>query len=102
MQAPHRATWHYFKSYLPAHFMRCPKVVKDAITTDINDLMQQSWQTSTDGVDIFCPPMCRLRQILQVCFHIIYLSRLSLTSLIKINRYCSIAGTTPSGPWQKS
>ena len=97
---PHRATWHYFKSYLPAHFMRCPKVVKDAITTDINDLMQQFWRISTDeAVDIFSLAMCRLREILQACLHIMFLWGLPLTFT---HRYCSIAGTIRSGTLTKN
>ena len=68
----HAATWDYFISYLPNHFICSPIVVKEAIMTDINDLVQEFWRTSTDGVDgesIFA--MRRLHEILQVCFDII-------------------------------
>ena len=90
---PRRATWHYFEAYLPDYFMCCSNVVKDAITTDINDLMQQFWRTSTDGLDIFCPAICRLREILQVCLDIMFLLGPPLTFT---HRYCSIAGTITS------
>ena len=100
IRVPHRATWDYFKSSLPAYFMRCPKVVKEEITTDINDLMQQFWQISTDeAVDIFSLAMCRLREILQVCLDIMFLLGLLLTST---HRYCLIAGTIRSGTLAKN
>jgi hypothetical protein len=97
---PHRATWDYFKSYLPAYFMCCPNVVQDTITTDINDLIQQFWRMSTDEVvDIFSLAMCRLREILQVCLDIMFLLGLPLTIT---HRYCSIAGTIQSGTLTKN
>ena len=36
----HTETWVYFTTFLPCRFMRSPKVVRDAIMTDINDLVQ--------------------------------------------------------------
>ena len=69
----HEATWNYFTSLLPGRFYRSPNVVKEVIITDIHDLIQEFWRTSTDGADgepIFA--MCRLHKIfgqsLEVCF----------------------------------
>ena len=45
----HPTTWDYFTSRLPDRFSRSPKIVKEAITTDINDLMLRFWRTSSDG-----------------------------------------------------
>ena len=39
-QVLHTATWDYFISRLPYHFGCSPKAVKEAIMTDINDLVQ--------------------------------------------------------------
>ena len=64
----HTTTWDEFTSHLPDRFIRSPKVVKEAIMTDINDLVQEFWRTSTDGTDeesIFA--MRRLFEILQKC-----------------------------------
>ena len=64
----HAATWDYFTSHLSYHFVRSPNVVKEAIMTDIDDLVQEFWRTSTDGADgesIFA--MCRLNEILGYC-----------------------------------
>ena len=66
----HTATWDYFASHLPDRFSCSPKVVKEAIMTDINDLVQEFWGTSNDGADgtssFFA--MLRLLEILQECF----------------------------------
>jgi hypothetical protein len=79
-------TWNYFTSRLPVRFSRSSKEVKEAIMTDINDLMQEFW-TSSDhdgvvGASFFA--MRRLFEILQkcfdnliVCFYIIDCRRLS-------------------------
>ena len=67
----HAATWVYFTSRLPYRFSRSPKAVKEAIMTDINDLVQEFWRTSSDGVvgpSFFA--MRRLLKILQGCFDI--------------------------------
>ena len=45
----HTETWDYFISHLPEHFSSSPKVVKEAIMTDINDLVQEFWRNSSDG-----------------------------------------------------
>ena len=86
----HSATWNYFTSRLPERFIRSPKLVKEAIMTNINDLVQEFWRTSTDRTDgesLFA--MRRLFEILQkcldkfqVCF-IFLLLRLPSTWLIK-------------------
>ena len=68
----HPTTWIYFTSRLPDRFIRSPKVVKEAIMTDINDLVQEFWRTSSDeavGASFF--PMRRLFEILQECFNIL-------------------------------
>jgi hypothetical protein len=75
----HTTIWDYFTSSLPYHFNRSPKVVKEAIVTDINDLVQEFWSTSSDGaVGASFFAMRRLFKILQklsvtmkVCFDII-------------------------------
>jgi hypothetical protein len=72
----HTTTWGYFTSHLPGRFSRSPKVVKEVIMADINDLVQDFWRTSSNGADrasFF--EMRRLLEILQivsdVCFVII-------------------------------
>ena len=71
-QVLHTTTWDYFSSHLPAGFSRSPKVVKEAIMTDINDLVQEFGNISSDGAvgDTFFA-MGRLRKILRGCFDII-------------------------------
>ena len=70
----HATTWDYFTSRLPGFFSHSPKVVKEAIMTDINDLVQDFWRNSSDGVvDTSFFAMLRLLDILQVCFDIISL-----------------------------
>ena len=78
-QVLHTTTWGFFTSRLPERFSRSPKVVKEAIMTNINDLVQEFWRTSSDGADgasFFA--MRRLFEILhgslnilEVCFDII-------------------------------
>ena len=66
----HTTTWDYFTSRLPVHFSCSPEVVKEAIMTDINDLVQEFWRTSSDGtVGASFFAMLRLHDILQVCFN---------------------------------
>ena len=67
----HTTTWDYFTS-LPDRFNRSPKVVKEAIMTDINDLVQEFRRPSSNGdagASFFA--MRRLFEILEVCFDII-------------------------------
>ena len=47
---PQPATWEFFTSHLPTRFHRSPKAVKEVIMTDINDLVEDFWRTSSDGV----------------------------------------------------
>jgi hypothetical protein len=50
------------------HFIDSPKLVKDAIMTDINNLVEEFWKISSCGVvDVFFIAMHCLLQILQVC-----------------------------------
>ena len=66
------ATWHYFTSSLPDRFIRSPKVVKEAIVTDIDNLVQDFWTSSSDGAvgtSVFA--MRRLFEILHKCFDIL-------------------------------
>ena len=76
----HTATWKFFTTDLPHRFGRSPKVVKEAIMTDIDDLAQDLCRTSNDGT-VGAPffEMRRLLEILQkciglfeVCFDIVY------------------------------
>ena len=64
----HTTTWDFFTSRLPDRFGRSPKVVKEAIMTDINDLVQEFWRTSIDGAGASFFAMRRLLEILQECF----------------------------------
>ena len=70
----HTSTWDYFFLSLPKGFSRSPKVVKEAIITDIDNLVEEFQRTSSDvGASFFA--MHRLLDILQdileVCFDII-------------------------------
>ena len=63
---PHTATWKFSTSHLPTRFHRSPKAVKEAIMTDINDLVQEFWRTSSDGaVGASFFEMRRLYEILE-------------------------------------
>ena len=65
----HTKTWDYFASRLPSHFNSCPEEVKEAIMTDIDDLLQEFWRTSSDGASgSSFLAMRRLLEILQGCF----------------------------------
>ena len=65
----HTTTWDYFTLRLPDRFSHSPKVVKEAIMTDINDLVQEFWRISSDGaVGASFFAMRRLFKILQECF----------------------------------
>ena len=64
----HTKTWDYFTSRLPDRFICSPAVVKEAIVTDINDLVQEFWRISTDETDgESISAMRRLFEILQKC-----------------------------------
>ena len=65
-RVPHTATWEFFATHVPYLFRRCPRVVKEAIMTDINDVVQEFLRTSIDGdvvVSLF--EMRRLHEILE-------------------------------------
>ena len=67
----HTDTWEHFTLYLPTYFICSPKAVKEAIMTDINDLVQEFWRTSSDqdvGASFYA--MRRLFEILQECFYL--------------------------------
>ena len=65
----HAATWDYFTSHLPEHFNSSSKAGKEAIMTEINDLVQEFWKTPSDGtVGASFFEMRRLFEILQKCF----------------------------------
>ena len=68
-RALHTTTWDYFTSRLHYRFCRSPKVVKEAIMTDINDLVEEFWRTSSD-VQVVTSffAMRRMLEILQQCF----------------------------------
>ena len=60
-------TWEFFTTSLPCRFSRSPKVVKEAIMTDINDLVQEFWRISSEGaVGASFFEMRRLYEILEV------------------------------------
>ena len=76
-QVLHIATWNYFTICLPDRFSRSPKVLKEAIMTDINDFVQEFWSfwwISSDenvvNVASFYAMRCLL-EILQKCFDIL-------------------------------
>ena len=65
----HTTTWDYFSVNLVLRFIHSPNVVKDEIMADVNDLVQEFLMSSRDGaVGESFAAMCRLREILQVCF----------------------------------
>ena len=69
----HAATWNYFTSNLLRRFDCSPNVVKEAIMTDIHDLVQEFWRTSTDGADgESVIAMCHLNEILELCLKVCF------------------------------
>ena len=65
----HTTTWAYFTSRLRDRFLCSPKVVKEAIMTNIDDLVREFWRTSSDrdvGASFFA--IRRLFKILHKCF----------------------------------
>ena len=76
----HTTTWYYFTSHLSEGFGRSPEVVKEAIITDIDDLVEEFRRTSSEvGASFFA--MRRLLDILHdlfdVCFDIIFIFTIS-------------------------
>ena len=66
----HALTWDYFTIRLPGRFSNSPKEVKEAIMTDINDLVQEFWMTSSDVGASFFAMSCLLK-ILERCLGIL-------------------------------
>ena len=65
----HTTTWDYFSERLADRFIPSPKVVKEEIMTDINDLVQEFLTTSSDrAVEASFFAMRRLLEILQECY----------------------------------
>ena len=62
----HTTTWRYFTISLPDRVRHSPKVVGEAIMTDINNLLQEFWRTSSDAEPSFFAMRCLL-DILQRC-----------------------------------
>ena len=76
----HTSTWDFFSSHLADGFSQSPKVVQEAIITDIDDLVEKFRRTSSDvGASFFA--VHRLLHILQdifeVCFDITFVFALS-------------------------
>ena len=66
----HTTTWDFFTLRLPDHFCSSPKVVKEAIMTDLDNLVQEEfWRTSSDRDVGFA--MRRLYEILHRCSNIL-------------------------------
>jgi hypothetical protein len=68
----HTTTWDYFTSCLPDRFGRSPKPVKEAIMTDINDLLQEFCDSSSDVGASFA--MRRLLEILETCLEVCFVN----------------------------
>ena len=60
-------TWLFFTSKLPDLYIRSPTLVKEAIMTDINDLVQEFERTSCDGVGASFFALRHLFGILEGC-----------------------------------
>ena len=73
----HTTTWDYFTSRLPDRFNHSPKVVKEAIMTDINDLIQEFWETSSGGVEGVS--FFAMRRLLDILVLFLFLRRLLST-----------------------
>ena len=67
-QVLHTTTWGFFTSRLPDLFIHSPKALKEAIMTDIDDLVQMFWTSSDGAVEVPFFAMLRLLEILEVCF----------------------------------
>ena len=63
------ATWVYFSFQLPYRFIHSPKIVMEAIMSDINDLVREFGSASCDGaVGASFFALRRLLGILQKCY----------------------------------
>ena len=67
----HTTTWEHFTLCLHSRFIRSSQVVKEAIMTDINDLVQEFLKTSSDAVGASFFAMRRLLKILHSCSDIL-------------------------------
>ena len=78
----HTTTWCYFIPCLGRRFIDSQKEVKEVIMTDVNDLVQEFWMTSSDGLGAVGTSFIAMRRLLRileecfyrmkVCFDIIY------------------------------
>ena len=74
----HTAVWDYFSYNLSVRIYTSPNVVKEALMTDINDLVQEFWRTRDRAFGDSFFAMSRLSEILsipdtlKVCF-VIYI-----------------------------
>jgi hypothetical protein len=67
----HSTTWDFFATHLPDRFSYSTNEVIEAIMVDINDLVQEFWRTSSDGVDgTSLVTMRRLFEILHRCWEV--------------------------------
>ena len=67
----HTSTWDFLSSRLPYRLRHSPRVVKEAIMTDIDDLVQELMTSSDEAVGVSFFELRRLLgilQVLQVCF----------------------------------
>ena len=64
----HTSTWDFLSSRLPYRLRHSPRVVKEAIMTDIDDLVQELMTSSDESVGVSFFEMRRILQVLQVCF----------------------------------
>ena len=67
----HTTTWVFFSLHLPEGFSRSPEVIKEAIMTDIDDLVEEFRRTSSDVGASFFAMRCLLdilQDISDVCY----------------------------------
>ena len=83
----HSATWEYFTSLacLPDRFIRTPKLVREAIMTDITDLVQVCWTASDGAFGASFFAMRHLLKILQGCSDILDLEvRFDIITVLRL------------------
>ena len=86
----HPKTWVYFTSRLPNRFNRSPKEVKEAIMTDINDLVQEFWRTSSiRDIGASFVAMRRLFEILETCSEVCVIISVFATTVGLANKVYS-------------
>ena len=84
-------TWNFFTASLPHRFGRSPSVVREAIMTDINDLVQEL-MASSDGVGASFFAMHRLFKILGMYFHYLVLLIPFFATVDLADKYLDILG----------